>query len=174
MAEKPTGRVIHNPVSGERIVIRRSGIDTGGALLCFDLYLPVGAHVPAGHTHPAQEERFTVVSGRMRFRLGRRRFTANPGDTVVIPPGAAHWFGNAGARVAHAQVEARPALRLEEFFVATEALATRGRFLGTRFPAPSHLAAMLSDFRQEVGVPHVPARLLHALLAPLARLSSNR
>ncbi|MBO0706281.1 MAG: hypothetical protein J2P39_13235, partial [Candidatus Dormibacteraeota bacterium] len=55
------GRVIENPVSGERIVIRRSGAETGGALLAFDLFLPPGAHVPAGHVHPEQEERFTVL-----------------------------------------------------------------------------------------------------------------
>jgi quercetin dioxygenase-like cupin family protein len=172
--ENPTGRVIHNPISGERIVIRRSGDETGGEVLCFDLYLPPGVHVPAGHTHPGQEERFTVISGQMRFRLGRHTVMAHPGDTVVVPVGAAHWFGNPGSELAHAQVEARPALRLEEFFVATEALAARRRFRGTRLPAPASLAQMLSEFREEVGVPHVPAPLLHVLLAPLAWHSRRR
>jgi hypothetical protein len=55
-------RVIENPISGERIVIRESGAQTGGRLLSFDLHLPTGAHVPAGHVHPSQEERFTVVT----------------------------------------------------------------------------------------------------------------
>ncbi len=72
-------REIHNPVSGERIVIRESGAQTGGELLSFDLHLPPGAHVPASHVHPAQEERFTVVAGRMRFRLGGRAMLADPG-----------------------------------------------------------------------------------------------
>jgi quercetin dioxygenase-like cupin family protein len=166
-AEMRSGRVIHNPISGERIVIRRSGSETGGELLCFDLFLPPGAHVPARHTHPAQEERFKVLAGQMRFRLRRRSFLARPGETVIVPAGATHWFGNAGSEPALARVEARPALRLEEFFVATGALTAR-RFLGTQLPAPSHLAAMLSEFRHEVGVPHVPATVLSMLLAPLA------
>src|SRR5690348_8105757 len=62
----PEGRVIVNPISGERIIIRESGAQTNGRLLVFDLYLPPGAHVPARHVHPVQEERFTVVSGLMR------------------------------------------------------------------------------------------------------------
>ena len=57
------GRVIDNAVSGERIVIRKSGAQTGGRVLAFDLFLPPGGHVPAGHVHPVQEERFTVVAG---------------------------------------------------------------------------------------------------------------
>src|SRR5689334_15211043 len=63
-------RVIVNPISGERIIIRVSGAETGGELLVFDLYLPPGGHVPAGHTHPSQEERFTLIEGLMRFRVG--------------------------------------------------------------------------------------------------------
>ncbi len=52
-----------------------------------------------------------MVAGQMRFRLGRfgrRTILARPGDTVRVPAGTAHWFGNAGAGVAHARVEARP------------------------------------------------------------------
>ena len=78
------GRVIDNPISGETIVIRESGDQNGGQLLRFDIFLPAGGHVPAGHVHPKQEERFTVVRGRIRFRLGHRRILASPGDTVVV------------------------------------------------------------------------------------------
>src|SRR5919202_1072382 len=108
------GQVITNPISGERIVIRESAAQTGGRLLAFDLFLPPGAHVPARHVHPVQKEQFTVIAGRMRFSLGRRTIVATPGDTVLVPAGTAHWFGNVGAGVAHARVEARPALRMEE------------------------------------------------------------
>src|SRR4030081_2891400 len=108
------GHVIDNPISGERIVIRQSGADTQGRLLSFDLFLPPGGHVPATHTHPVQEERFTVVTGRLRFRLDRRTLLANPGETVVVKPGTVHWFGNAAASSSVARVEIRPALRMQE------------------------------------------------------------
>lgn len=113
------GRIFENSISGERIVIRRSGSDTGGRLLVFDHFLPPGGHVPAGHVHPLQEERFTVIEGRMRFRLQGRTILAIPGDSVVIPPGAAHWFGNVGSGTSYARVEVRPALRMEDLFEAT-------------------------------------------------------
>lgn len=168
------GRVIENPISGERIVIRRTGEDTGGALLAFELYLPPGGHVPAGHVHPEQQERFTIVEGAMEFRLGRRRLVAKPGDTVQIEPGRAHWFGNCGSGEAHAYVEVRPALRMQEMFEATEQVSTSGRFLGTRLPRPTDLAMVLLEFERELAVPVVPRRVARMMLAPLAFLGRRR
>lgn len=165
------GRVIENPVSGERIVIRRSGAETGGALLAFDLFLPPGAHVPAGHVHPEQEERFTVLEGTMRFRLGRRRRLAAAGETVAIPRGTAHWFGNGGSGVAHALVEVRPALRMQELFERSEEMGASGHLPGTRLPRPFQLAAFLLEFQRELAVPGVPRSLLRVVLTPLGRLA---
>lgn len=167
-------RVIENPISGERIVIRQSAAQTSGELLSFDLFLPPGGHVPAGHVHPVQEERFTVLEGRLRFRLGSRTVEAGPGETVVVPAGSAHWFGNPGPGEAHALVEVRPALRTEELFETTEAMGRTGRFAGTRLPRLSDLALLLTEFRREVQVPLVPAPLVRAALAPLAWLARRR
>ncbi len=167
-------RVIENPISGERIIIRQSGAETGGQLLAFDLFLPPGGHVPSGHVHPTQEERFTVVAGQMRFRLGRRTILAHPGATIHIPAGTAHWFGNAGPEVAQARVEVRPALRMEDLFEATEAMSQRGRFFGTRLPRPADLARLLLEFQREVAVPNVPAFLVKSVLVPLAWLGRRR
>lgn len=168
------GRVIDNPISGERIVIRESGAQNGGRLLSFDLFLPPGAHVPARHVHPIQEEQFTVIAGQMRFRLGRRTILANPGDTVLVPAGAAHWFGNSGAGVAHAFVEARPALRMEEAFEAAATMGTAGRILGIRLPRLSDLALYLIEFQREMAVPDVPPLLVRTFLAPLAWFGRHR
>jgi quercetin dioxygenase-like cupin family protein len=168
------GRVIDNSISGERIVIRQSGAQTGGRLLSFDLFLPPGAHVAARHVHPVQEERFTVIAGRMRFRLGRGTILAGPGETVVVAPGKAHWFGNRGSEVAHARVEVRPALRMQEFFESTEAMGRAGHFLGTRLPRLSDLALVLLEFRREVAVPHVPPFLVMTFMAPFAWLGRRR
>ncbi len=170
-------RVIINPISGERIVIRESGAQTGGDVLSFDLFLPPGAHVPARHVHPQQEEQFTVMAGQMRFRLGRfgrRTILAQAGDTVRVPTGTAHWFGNAGAGVAHARVEARPALRMEEMFATAAAMRPARYVPGARMPRPSELALFLLEFQRELAVPEVPARLVRAVLAPLAWLGQRR
>lgn len=171
------GRVIVNPVSGERVIIRVSGAQTGGELLVFDLYLPPGAHVPARHVHPSQEEQFTVVSGQMRFRLGRfgrRVILAQPGETIRVLPGMAHWFGNASATTSHARVEVRPALRMEELFELTEALGRTSSNGATRRPRLGDLARIALEFQREVAVPEVPASLVNVLLAPLAWLARRR
>ena len=175
MEQAQTGHVIDNPISGERIIIRQTAAQTAGRLLSFDLFLPPGAHVPARHAHPHQEEQFTVVTGRMRFRLGHERpFFANPGDTVRVPRGTAHWFGNAGPCVSHIRVEVQPAMRMEEMFESAAAMARAGHFPGTRQPRLSDLAVFLSEFQSEVAVPDVPALFVRVSLAPFVWLARRR
>ncbi len=162
------GRVIVNPISGERIVICQSGAQTGGRLLAFDLFLPLGGHVPARHTHPTQEERFTVVAGAMRFKMRGKTIVAHPGDTVVVPQGTPHWFGAAGDVAAQAHVEVRPALRMEEVFAASADMSHGGQVFGIRMPRIADLARFLLEFQREIAVPNLPARVVKALLIPIA------
>ena len=148
--------------------------DSVETLLVFDLFLPPGKHVPSRHTHPIQEERFTILAGTMGFRLGWHRILATPSDTIVVPPGVAHWFGNAGAEVVHARVEVRPALRTEALF-ATVAAIEAGEH-----PANHHwvrqlpaFARLLIEFQHEVAVPDLAAWLVRPLLAVIARLGQR-
>jgi mannose-6-phosphate isomerase-like protein (cupin superfamily) len=79
-------QTLENPASGERITFRQTSASTGGELLAIDLELPANRRVPGGqHIHPNQEERFEVVEGTMRFRMGRKRVVARPGEVVVVP-----------------------------------------------------------------------------------------
>jgi len=164
-------RVIVNPISGEQIVIHISGAETDGKLLVFDLFLPPGKHVPSRHTHPIQEERFTILAGTMRFRLGWRRILAAPSDTIVIPPGVAHWFGNAGSELVHARVEVRPALRTEALFMTAATLeAGEHRSMHHWVRQLPALARLLLEFQREVAVPDLAAWLVRPVLAIIARL----
>ena len=81
------GQTLENPASGERITFRRTSASTRGELLAIDLDLPANRRVPGGqHIHPNQEERFEVVEGTMRFKMGRKQVVAGPGEVVVVPP----------------------------------------------------------------------------------------
>ena len=80
-----TGQTINNPVSGEQITFLQTAADTAGELLEFELELSPDGHVPGAHVHPEQEERFHVLEGTMKFRMGLRRIVAEAGDTVVVP-----------------------------------------------------------------------------------------
>ena len=131
------GQVIENPISGERITFVTTAADTGGELLVIELELAPDGHAPGLHVHPILEERFEVVSGRIRFRQGLRSKVAGPGDVVVVTPGTVHAFSNAGDEPARARVEIRPALRMERLLETAVALAREGRTSSKGMPTPS-------------------------------------
>ena len=69
-----------------------------------------GGFVATAHIHAAQEERWQLISGTGQFRIGKEKFTAGRGETVLAPAGAAHIFRNHGDQELHAIIEFRPAL----------------------------------------------------------------
>jgi len=163
------GQTLQNPASGERITFRATAAETGGELVAIDLELPPGRRVPGGlHIHPSQEERFEIARGTMRFRLGRRRVTAVPGDVVVVRPGVPHDFANAGDTDALVRVEVRPALRMERLFETAVRLAEEGRTMRGGIPRPLDLALFLREFESEVQAAVPPRWMQRLALAPLA------
>jgi quercetin dioxygenase-like cupin family protein len=168
------GQVLDNPVSGERITFRATRADTGGDLLAVDLELAPDGHVPGAHVHPHQEERFEILSGVIKFKRGLKTVVAHQGDVVVVPPGTVHRFSNGGSELARVRVEVRPALRMEELFETTVALARDGRTDKRGMPRPLDLALFMSAFPAEVRAPFAPVGVVRALMAPLSWLASRR
>jgi quercetin dioxygenase-like cupin family protein len=169
------GMTVENPVTGERFSFTDTAASSGGERLAFDFALKPGGAVPIAHVHPAQTERFEVVAGRMRFRVGRRTVHAGPGEVVVVDPGVVHAFANAGDDEARLRVEVRPALAMEEMFADVVALARAGRM--TRRGLPRNLldlAVLARAYDREAHAPLLGRRLQRALLAPLAALAAIR
>jgi mannose-6-phosphate isomerase-like protein (cupin superfamily) len=166
------GQTLVNPASGERITFRTTAAQTNGELLAIELELPPNRRVPGGlHVHPMQEERFEVVSGRLRLRLGRlgrKRVVAGPGEVVVVPAGLRHDFANAGEEDVVVRVEVRPALQMERLFETAVVLAEQGRTLRNGIPKPLDLALFVREFAQEVRGAFPPFWLQRIVLAPLA------
>ncbi len=169
------GQTLENPVTGERFTFTHTAASTGGELLAFDFALRPGGKVPIAHVHPIQTERFEIVAGSVRFRLGRRRFVAGPGEVVEAPPGVAHGFANAGDGEARMRVEVRPALAMERMFAEVIALAQAGRMTRRGLPRnPLTLAALARTYDQEAHAPLLSVGVQRALLAPLVWLSRQR
>ena len=168
------GQTISNPISGERITFRKTAADTDGELLAITLELSPDGHVPGMHVHPSQQERFEVVRGTMKFRKGMRTVVAKAGDTVVVEPGTAHKFENAGDETAVVNVEVRPALRMEELFETAVALANEGRTTSKGMPKPLDLALFVREFKDEVQGPFPPAWMQRLALAPVAWVARKR
>ena len=169
-----TGQTIQNPVTGERITFTKTAADTDGALLELELELTPDGKVPGAHVHPEQEERFHVLEGTMRFRLGMRTIVAEAGETVVVPAGRVHKFANGGEDTARVRVEVEPALDMEELLCTTAELAHEGNVLGSGMPRPLHLALFVRRYRREVKAPFPPAWVVKATTAPLAALARRR
>lgn len=168
------GQIIDNPASGERLVVYQTAASTQGQLFSFELILAAGGHVPGSHVHPLQEERFTVLEGRMRFRRGLRTVVAMEGQTVAVPPGTVHRFENAAhGSVARAVVEVRPALRMEELFETIADLARERRTLANGMPRPLDFALFLREFRNEIRVPLLPDWVVRAGSAPLIKAAER-
>jgi quercetin dioxygenase-like cupin family protein len=168
-----SGQVLDNPISGERFIFHQTADDTAGALLAFDLVVHPNGQVPGGHVHPVQQESFQVLRGTMKFRKGLRTVIAEPGDTVVVPPGAFHQFANAGDEPAVVRVRVEPALRMEQLYETVAALASEGRTLRSGMPKPLDLAIFMREFEQEVRAPVAPG-LVRAVMAPLAWMAMRR
>jgi quercetin dioxygenase-like cupin family protein len=164
-----SGDTLEHPITRERIVFRKTARDTAGALMQAELSMPPGGFVAAAHIHPQQEERFEVIAGTLHGRIAGSELTAGPGEVVVVPPGTPHVWWNAGDTEMRVLVEARPALRLENFFETFFGLAQDGEVSPkTGLPNPLQMAMTMRAFQNELILARPPRLVQTLLFAPLA------
>ncbi len=157
---------LENPVTGERFTFTHRSPEK----LAFDFTLREGGKVPIPHVHAVQTERFEVVAGTVRFRLGLRTLIAHPGDVIEVPPGVTHAFANVGTGEAQMRIEVTPALAMAELFTEVVALAHAGRMNRRGLPRdPRDLATLAHRYAEEAHAPLLTARLQRWLMAPLVR-----
>jgi mannose-6-phosphate isomerase-like protein (cupin superfamily) len=163
---------IEEPVSGQLVVFRERTSDR----VAGELFVRPGGFVPM-HVHPGQVERFEGVSGRLRFRVGRRRGTVGPGEAIAVPVGTLHGFRNVGREVAHFRIELTPPLRGEEGLRTLFGLQRDGRMRLTRLGLPRpmlQIAVLFDEYLDEIQVPLLPHRLQRGAFRGLARLGRWR
>jgi quercetin dioxygenase-like cupin family protein len=168
-----TGTVIENPVTGERIVFRKTSRDTGGQAVVIETFVQPHGFVAAAHVHPSQEERFEVLRGTVGFKIGGEKIVAGPGTRVTVPAGTPHKFWNAGDTEAQFVCEVRPALQFESLLETMFALAADGKTNRKGMPNPLRLAVIAHAHFDTVRLPFPPAilqRMGLALGAPAGRL----
>ncbi len=172
------GETIEHPLTGERVTFLETAASTGGELLRLGFEMRPGGSTPAIHAHPRAEERFELTTGRVKIRSSGKTWVAEAGETIVVPRGAGHTWGNPFDDPATPVVELRPALRMETFFETVFGLATDG-LISPKTKAPSFLqfALLAHDYRAEIGLPGfagAATRGLAAVVAPLARARGYR
>lgn len=171
------GDVAENPVTGERAVVRVGTEDSGGELLVAELFVRPGGAVAGEHVHPVIHEWFTVLEGRVGFRLDGRESVAPVGEHLHVPPGMAHDWWNAGDEEARVIVEISPAARFEEAIYNTFGLARDGKTNAKGMPNLLQVSLFAREFEDVLyftSPPRPVQKVLFAVLAPVARLLGYR
>jgi quercetin dioxygenase-like cupin family protein len=171
------GDVIENAVTGERAVVRVGTAESSGELLVADLYVRPGGAVMGEHLHPGIEESFTVVRGRLGYRLDGREGVAGPKERLHVPSGTVHDWWNAGDEEAQVLVEISPASRFEEMIRNAFGLAQDGKTDAKGRPRLLQAALFAREFDDVIRLtkpPRLVQELLFGSLAPIARLLGYR
>jgi quercetin dioxygenase-like cupin family protein len=168
-----TGDVIENPITGESLRFLVAAADTRGEYTRVECTVQPNGAVAAAHIHPYQTETFSVVSGTLKFRVGKETVTANAGDVVTVEPGTTHKFWNDGDAPAVFRCEVRPALSFETLIETMFSLAADGKTNKKGMPNPLRLAPIAKAHFDHVRLPFPPAglqRLGLTLAAPVGRM----
>jgi mannose-6-phosphate isomerase-like protein (cupin superfamily) len=171
------GERLENPVTGEVMIFHETAAETGGKFVRVETIVRPDGFVAASHVHPAQTERFNILEGTFDFRVGKEIVRAGPGDELVVPPGTAHQFWNAGDAGACFVMEVRPALKFESLIETMFTLAAEGKTGKRGLPGPFRLAVIAREHFDTVQLPFPPVplqRVALAVAAPLGRTLGYR
>jgi len=155
------------------MVFLRTAADTHGELLEMEAHYRPHSPMPPEHFHPRQRERFEVVRGEFRARIGAEDWTYRAGDVFEIPAGMPHWMHNVSDEPGLLLWQVRPALRTEDMFRILFGLARDGKTKANGAPGLLQLAVILSTYRTEfvaTSPPPAVQRLVFGALAPIGRL----
>lgn len=133
--------------------------------------------VTGEHVHPVIEEYFTVVRGRVGFRLNGRETITEFGQRLHVPAGMVHDWWNAGEEEAHVTVEIRHGGRFEEMIANLFGLAQDGKTNAKGMPNLLQAALFAQEFEDVLYFtkpPRAVQKILFTVLAPIARALGYR
>jgi mannose-6-phosphate isomerase-like protein (cupin superfamily) len=162
---------IHDPV--HRVSY---AFEPDGENLFVESWLEPGGALPP-HQHPKQEERWSVVEGRARIRVGGEKREIGPEDgEVVVRPGTTHGLESLGEE-AHLRCHVIPALDLEDFLTDSAAAAREGLFMRGGIPRNLRGARWAAGFlkrHRETVVMTFPPRFVQSAMIALFAASAER
>jgi mannose-6-phosphate isomerase-like protein (cupin superfamily) len=156
---------------GHRVRILGQRTDEAGRLLRIEHIWTRPGPMAGPHWHPVLTEFFTVVEGRMRFRVDGREFLLGPGESATVRPRQVHQFWNEGEGRLVLMHEVRPPGRHREMFELWHRLDLEGKTNQRGVPTSPLALGLLWELQDGyvAGVPAVAQRLVFGGLARLAR-----
>src|SRR6266536_2796455 len=117
--------------------------------------------------------RFEALARKLGMRRGKEKVELRAGETVVVEPGTAHKFWNAGDDEVRFVCTVTPALQFERLIATMYSLAAEGKTNRKGMPNPLRLAAIANHHFDDVRLPLIPQalqKLALALGAPTGRI----
>ena len=124
---------------------------------------------PPPHFHPAQDEHFEVLEGRLTAKVDGEKRELAAGDTLDVPRGTAHQIWNAGSEPARATWQTRPAGRTAEWFRSVDALHEGGQK-----PGALDFAPLIKEYEDVFRLSAAPQAVMKPAVAVLGALGRAR
>ncbi len=164
------GRVLENPVIGDRVTFLKTTQETNGEYLLEQVELaPHGGN--AMHYHVAFTEAFEVLKGNLHVIVDGQERVLGPGGTASVPMNAPHRFYSTSDERVVFTIECRPARQMEKAIRIAYGLARDGKTTSKAVPKNIWQLALVFELGESylVGMPLFLQRALFGTLATIAR-----
>jgi len=99
------------------------GTASGGSVAVFEMDVPVGAKVPAAHSHDGYEETIYGIEGVLTLTVDGRKIDVGPRDALCVPRGVVHRFDNPHSAAARVLAIVSPGVLGPDYFREVAAVA---------------------------------------------------
>jgi len=148
---------------GVRVELLRTGDDTGGDLLEFDVVGRARGIIANSHVHTTQTERHEVLSGAMKLTIGGEKHLLTAGQSMEVPPGVPHRQAPGSKGEGRVRVQTRPAGETQAFLERLEQMCRDGEFNRLGYPKPAAGARLMRDFERTGHATRPPLPVQRAL-----------
>jgi mannose-6-phosphate isomerase-like protein (cupin superfamily) len=168
------GDELYDKRFGERYVVLEAARDSDGEFVRIEDTAAPGPSRRPISAHPAQRERFEVLSGTLGLTVDGEQHLLGPGDSFVVEPGARHLPCNAGDGELRFVAEMRPAGRFEEFLAEITAVSNTEREGLAYLLRAARVINRFPDVEHPTPLPRALDRALFAILAAGGKLLGLR
>jgi len=151
----------------------RYSFEHQGENMVVECWIEPGGGLPE-HLHPIQEERWSVVDGKIRFGLGDTKRVIGPEDgEMIVRPGTKHSLASVTGEDTHLRCLVLPAGHLQDFLEDSARAANEGLFMRGGIPrnlrGARWAASFLKQHQEETVMTFPPRFMQRAMIALLAR-----
>jgi quercetin dioxygenase-like cupin family protein len=167
------GQVLENPITGERIMFRKTAQATRGDKLIIDHFLKPHTSTFPEHVQLNQEERFEILHGVATYSLNGIYDTAHAGKVIIVPPSTPHrnpW--NESDYDMAFRHETSPDLGSEVFFETLFSLAQDGKTNHKGEVSALQILVIGAGLETQTfvtGIPIFVQRVMNPILAAIGR-----